>query len=227
MKHTGNSHSPRRVFTFFFLSLSSGTFCDFLPSRLTAALTELTRMKARPTPRRPSTPSSTTTLRMRSYRLPLGNAQPCTTSLVRQRDSFLQLHIVKKRCMACEGRIETPRISVMETRLLLSAVAFYFSSPSENNLFVLFYKSRPQPFQSSCLFPQAPVKGPSPCRRGRSWPWWRRTKATAGPASAGATETKATFPRPTSPSPWTNDTLVQRSNASITPSELHEAPLEM
>lgn len=102
----------------------------------------------------------------------------------------------------------------METHLLLSAVSkkrglFYFSSPSENHLLVLVDKLCLQPFQSSCLFSQAPVKGPSPCRRGRSWPWWRRTKGTAGPASAGATATKATFPRPTSPSPWTNDRLVQ------------------
>lgn len=53
---------------------------------------------------------------------------------------------------------------------------------------------------------QAPAKAPSPCRKERCWPWWRKTKATVGHASAGATGTKATSRRLTSPSRSINDT---------------------
>lgn len=60
-------------------------------------------------PRRPSTQSLTTTLRMRNSRLPLGNAQPCIISLVRHQwgdvyrvnvfhNAFLLLLLLLLRC---------------------------------------------------------------------------------------------------------------------------------
>ncbi|XP_037112673.1 cdc42-interacting protein 4 homolog isoform X2 [Syngnathus acus] len=56
-----------------------------------------------------------------------------------------------------------------------------------------------------CITFPAPAKAPSPCRKEKCWPWSRKTKATAGLASVGATGTKATSRRLTSPSRSIND----------------------